>query len=244
VDLVMACGGDGTVTACVTVLAGTGVPLALLPAGTGNLLANNLRIPSDLDGAIDVALHGDRVQIDVGALSAPEKDRFVIMSGIGFDAAMLADANPSLKERIGALAYLVSGLRHLRRQRTEFHVRLDDRAPTIRRAQGVLIGNFGRLQGGLPVLPQACPTDGLLDVGILQTQSMMDWLALAVRILVRRRSPGPGLELFQARRVEVRCDQPQPFQRDGDVLGSRCVLEIEVVPKALTLCVPAQGGRA
>lgn len=115
VDLVLAAGGDGTVMACVTGLAASDVPLAVLPAGTGNLLALNLDLPSDLDDAVDVALHGDRRQLDVGALDGGA-DRFVIMSGLGFDAAMLRDANPTLKTRIGALAYVLSGLRQLRRR--------------------------------------------------------------------------------------------------------------------------------
>ena len=96
VDLVLAAGGDGTVMACVTGLAASDVPLAVLPGGTGNLLALNLDLPSDLDDAVDVALHGDRRQLDVGALDGGA-DRFVIMSGLGFDAAMLRDTNPTLK---------------------------------------------------------------------------------------------------------------------------------------------------
>src|SRR5207249_439378 len=100
-DLVMVAGGDGTVMACVTALAGTDVPLAVLPGGTGNLLANNFEIPRELDGALEVALRGDRRRLDVGAVG---DDRFVIMCGIGFDAAMLRDADSELKARIGAVA--------------------------------------------------------------------------------------------------------------------------------------------
>jgi diacylglycerol kinase family enzyme len=121
-DLVLAAGGDGTVTACVTSLAGSGVPLAVLPSGTGNLLAVNLDLPGDLEGALEVALHGERRRIDVGAIG---DDRFVVMSGIGFDAAMLRGADPALKARIGALAYVLSGLRQLGRRPTEFRIRLD-----------------------------------------------------------------------------------------------------------------------
>ena len=129
VDLVLAAGGDGTVMACVTGLAASDVPLAVLPGGTGNLLGLNLDLPSDLDDAVDVALHGDRRQLDVGALDGGA-DRFVIMSGLGFDAAMLRDANPTLKTRIGPLAYVLSGLRQLRRRPARFRIRLDDQ-PTI-----------------------------------------------------------------------------------------------------------------
>jgi YegS/Rv2252/BmrU family lipid kinase len=240
VDLVMAQGGDGTVMACVTALAGTDVPLAVLPGGTGNLLATNFDVPADLEGAVEVALHGDRVRLDVAAM---DDDRFVVMGGIGFDAAMLRDADPKLKERVGAVAYVVSGFKHLRRRVTRFRLCLDDRPPLERTGQGVLVGNLGRLQGGLPVMPDARPDDGLLDVAVLQTGTVLDWLALAVRVLLRRRRKDPQLETFQARRVEVHCDRPQPVERDGDPLDTpRDHLVIEVVPAALTLCVPRSKG--
>jgi len=235
VDLVMAQGGDGTVMACVTGLAGTDVPLAVLPGGTGNLLAANFDIPSDLDGAVEVALHGERRRLDVAAMG---EDRFVVMGGIGFDAAMLRDADPRLKERLGAVAYVISGLRQLRRRTTRFELHLDDAAPFTRVGQGVLVGNLGRLQGGLPVMPDARPDDGLLDVAVLRTRTLLDWARLAAGVLLRRRRNGPELELFQARRVEVRCDRPQPVERDGDPAGTTDHLVVEIVPRALTLCVP------
>jgi YegS/Rv2252/BmrU family lipid kinase len=238
VELVMAQGGDGTVMACVTGLAGTEVPLAVLPGGTGNLLATNFDIPSDLDGAVEVALEGDRVRLDVAAM---DDDRFVVMGGIGFDAAMLRDADPRLKERLGAVAYVLSGFKHLRRRATRFRLRLDDRR-IDRTGQGVLIGNLGRLQGGLPVMPDARPDDGLLDVAVLQTRTVLDWLALAVRVVARRPRKDPQLELFQARRIEIDCDQPQPVERDGDPAGARDHLVVEVVPSALSLCVPPEKG--
>ena len=241
VDLVMAQGGDGTVMACVTGLAGTEVPLAVLPGGTGNLLATNFDIPSELDEAVEVAIEGDRVRLDVAAM---DDDRFVVMGGIGFDAAMLRDADPRLKETLGAVAYVLSGFKHLRRRVTRFQLRLDDQPPIERTGQGVLIGNLGRLQGGLPVMPDARPDDGLLDVAVLQTRTVLDWLALAARVLLRRRRKDPQLELFQARRVEIHCDTPQPVERDGDPADARDHLVVEVVPRALTLCVPPSKGSA
>ena len=235
VDLVMAQGGDGTVMACVTGLAGTEVPRAVLPGGTGNLLATNFDIPSELDEAVEVAIGGDRVRLDVAAM---DDDRFVVMGGIGFDAAMLRDADPRLKEHLGAVAYVLSGFKHLRRRATRFRLRLDDRR-IDRTGQGVLIGNLGRLQGGLPVMPDARPDDGLLDVAVLQTRTVLDWLVLAAGVLLRRRRKDPQLETFQARRVEVHCDTPLPVERDGDPLDTpRDRLVVEVVPAALTLCVP------
>ncbi len=236
-DLVLAAGGDGTVMACATSLAGGSVPLAVLPSGTGNLLAVNLGLPDDLESALDVALHGGRRRIDVGAIGA---DRFVVMSGIGFDAAMLRGADQALKASIGALAYVLSGLRQLGRRPTEFRIRLDGLPPIIRTGQGVLVGNFGKLQGGIDVLPGAEPDDGLLDVGVLETRSLGGWPRLAGRVLLGHggRLGEPPLELFRARRVEIDCGRPQPVQRDGEPGGRTRQFAVKVVPHALTLCVP------
>ena len=239
VDLVLACGGDGTVMACVTGLAGTDVPLAVLPRGTGNLLASNFDIPGDTGGALEVALHGNRRRIDVGAVG---DDRFVVMSGIGFDAAMLRDTDPKLKRRIRALAYVLSGVRNLRRRPVTFRLRLDDQPPLVRTGQGVLVGNLGRLQGGLPVLPDAEPDDGLLDVAVLKTRTVTDWLKVAVRVLARRRRDDRQMETFRVRRIEVGCDRAQPIECDGDLGEPTDRLVVEVVPAALTLCVPAAEG--
>jgi diacylglycerol kinase family enzyme len=229
--------------ACVSALAGSATPLAVLPGGTGNLLATNFDLPGDLKDAAELALRGRGRRLDVGALEGDglDGDRFVVMSGIGFDAAMLRDADPSLKSRLGAIAYVVSGLRQLRRRPVEYRVTLDGLPPFSRVGQGVLVGNLGRLQGGLEVLPGAEPDDGTLDVGILQTRSLGGWLRLAGRVLFRRGrdgSGGPPLELFRAKRVEVTCKRPQPVERDGDPVPPRRHFAVEILPAALTLCVP------
>jgi diacylglycerol kinase (ATP) len=153
-DAVIATGGDGTVMACATALAGSEMPLAVLPLGTGNLVAANFDIPNDLDAALEIALACRRRRIDLGATG---EGRFVIAAGIGFDAAMLRDANHTLKARIGPLAYVLSALRNLRRPRASYRLRFDGGEELTRRAQGVLVANLGKIQGGLPILPRRCP---------------------------------------------------------------------------------------
>ena len=153
-ELIVVSGGDGTVMACVTALAGGPVPLAVLAAGTGNLLARNFGIPHDLKQAAAVAAQDHRLTIDVGTLG---DRRFAIMAGMGFDAQMLADAPESLKAKVGWPAYILSGARHLLERRHTFTLTLDGQEPLERKGRGVLVGNVGKLQGGLPVLPDADP---------------------------------------------------------------------------------------
>jgi diacylglycerol kinase (ATP) len=239
-DVVIATGGDGTVMACATALAGSEVPLAVLPLGTGNLVAANFDIPTDLDDALEIALACRRRRIDLGTTGNRTGDgRFVVAAGMGFDAAMLRDANHTLKARIGPLAYVWSALRNLRRPRATYHLRLDDGQELTRRAQGVLVANLGKVQGGLPILPDAVPDDGQFDIAMLKTRTLGDWVGVAARILVRSRKTGPDVDTFRARTVALRCDRVQPVQFDGDVVDPTDRLELQIDPFALTLAVPA-----
>jgi diacylglycerol kinase (ATP) len=235
-ELVIASGGDGTVMACATGMAGSDVPLAVVPFGTGNLVAANFDIPTDLDDAIEIALECRWRQVDLGANG---DDRFVIAAGMGFDAEMLRDADKRLKARVGPLAYVISGLKHIRRPRVGFQLRLDDAEPFSRRGQGVMIANLGRIQGGLPVLPDAVPDDGEFDVAVFRTRSLWDWAVVALSVLARRRRRPPEMETFRARSVQVHVSEPQPVQFDGDTVDPATELNLVIDPSALTLAVPA-----
>jgi diacylglycerol kinase family enzyme len=149
-DLVLASGGDGTITACVGGVAKSGVPLGVLPCGTGNLLARNLGLPLSLDEALTVALTGADRRLDVGAANGRP---FVVMAGIGFDAEMLEGADERLKARVGWVAYVLSGLRHLRERPVRMVLRADGGPPQRRWASGVIVGNVGSLQGNVRLLP-------------------------------------------------------------------------------------------
>jgi diacylglycerol kinase family enzyme len=234
VEVVFACGGDGTVMACVGALAGTEVALAVLPAGTGNLLAANLGLPDDAAAGVRVAVAGGRRRIDVGVVDG---QAFAVMAGMGFDALMVGDAHPHLKRWLGWPAYAVSGVRHLRKRRMRVEVRLDDRPPLRRRARSVLVANVGRLQGGIRLLADAQPDDGLLDVALLTPHRLRHWVSLGWAVLVRR-DRVPGLEVFRARRVAVVSDRPHARQLDGDLIAPGDRLDVTVRPKALWLCVP------
>jgi len=232
--VVFACGGDGTVMACATELVGTDVALAVIPSGTGNLLAANLGLSSDVKAAVAVATGGGRRHIDVGVVG---KRCFTVMAGMGFDAQML-DATPErLKKRLGWPAYVVAALRHLRHRPMRVRIRLDGGPPIRRRARTVLVANVGRLQGGIPLLPDAEPDDGYLDVAVLSPHNLGHWLSLAWGVL-RRRSVVPRMETFRATRVEVTSDREQPRELDGDVIEPGRALSVSIKPKALCLCVP------
>lgn len=235
VEVVLACGGDGTVMAVADVLAGTEVALALVPSGTGNLLATNLGIPRDVAQAVEVAVGGQRRRIDVGVVEGA--GTFTVMAGMGFDAAMVGETPDEAKRRFGWAAYVASGLRNLSRRRIALRIRLDGGRWLHRRASTVLIANVGRLQGGIRLLPDAEPDDGLLDVAVLTPRHLSDWLRLAGGVLLQRGGPH-RLETFRARTIEIQTARDEPRELDGDVIAPARRLAARVRPGALILCVP------
>ncbi len=236
VDLVLACGGDGTVIACAEGLAGGRIPLAVIPAGTGNLLARNLRLPFGLDDALVVALTGDDMPLDMGSANGKP---FVVMAGVGLDAKMLESTSESVKKRLGWAAYVISALRHLRDRPMRVRLRADGGPPLRRRAGGVIVGNVGRLQAGVSLLPDAKPDDGLLDAAVLTARGAAGWLALAGQLLLRRGAAARVARLtFRELRIDL--DRPQPWEVDGEVMGRTRQLVINVQAGRLLLRGPAQ----
>jgi diacylglycerol kinase family enzyme len=233
-ELVFACGGDGTVMAAVTALAGSDVALAVLPAGTGNLLAANLGLAGDPATGVEVALEGGRRRIDVGVV---DDQCFAVMAGMGFDAQMLDSTSEVAKKRIGWLAYVGGAVKHLRDRPMRARITIDGGAPMQRRPRAVIVGNVGRLQGGVRLLSKADPADGKLDVAILSPANLGHWARLAWAV-VRKQDRVPLMETYPAERVEIVARSRQQRQLDGDLIEPGRSMTITVKPAALLLCVP------
>jgi undecaprenyl-diphosphatase len=235
VDVVFAAGGDGTVMACANAVTGTDTALAIVPCGTGNLLARNLELPIRPRDAVELATENVWRRLDVGVVDG--EHCFLVMAGMGFDAQMLHDAPAALKARIGWAAYGVAAARHLCEIPMRLRITLDDGDPVSRRARAVLIGNVGRLQGGVRLLPQARPDDGMLDVAVLMPPRRRNWFMLAWALLRQRRTPA-ALEVMRARRIHIESDQEHPRELDGDLIDPSNAMTVTVLPAALWLCVP------
>ena len=235
VDLVLACGGDGTVTACAEGVAGAGVPLAIVPMGTGNLLARNLGLPVDLDAALAVAFAGKDTPIDAGTANGTP---FVVMAGLGLDARMISDTSEPLKRRLGWAAYALSVIRHLRDLPMRVTLTVDGGRPVRLRPSAVIAGNVGWLRGGIPLLPDARPDDGMLDAVALRARGLGGWIAIAGHVLLRRGESG-RVTRFVFREMIVETASPQPWELDGESMGSTSRLVIAAQPGRLLLRLPA-----
>jgi YegS/Rv2252/BmrU family lipid kinase len=239
-DLVIVCGGDGTVREVCAELAGTGIPVGIIPAGTGNLLARNLDVPLYLRSAIDVALNGQDRAIDLVRVGGDgiEDTHFMVMAGMGFDAAIMEGVNEEIKKKIGWIAYVVSGLRSLMFPAIKVEIQIDDEKPTTHRARTVVVGNVGFLQAGMPLLPDATIDDGILDVVIIHPRQFLSWITVASRVLRKSTIVDETLDRRTGSRVRVKASAPTPRQLDGDSIGEGRELWMECIHGRLLVRVP------
>ena len=209
-DLVFAWGGDGTVQRCIDAMAGSDATLAILPAGTANLLATNLGVPADLEAALEIGLHGGRRRLDTGTVNG---EHFAVMAGCGFDARMIGDADRRLKDRFGRAAYVWTGARNLRAAAVPGTIRIDKQLWFSGDLSCVLVGNVGSLFGGMTVFQDAEPDDGRLDVGVVTATGVTSWMrGLRPPRRRQRRTGLPFVRTTVAHRIDVRLDRPRALR--------------------------------
>ncbi len=234
-DLVFVWGGDGTVQRCLEVVASAGVAMAILPAGTANLLATNLGIPEELTVAVDIGLYGARRKLDVGVING---EQFAVMAGAGFDANMMREADGGLKDRFGRLAYVWTGLRATGRSTRQAKINVDGKSWFKGRASCILLGNMGTLTGGLTAFPDASPDDGLLEVGVVTAEGALQWARVLARLATGRADRSPLARMTRGARVSIDLDHSTAYELDGGARSPKRRLRASVLPRAVTVCVP------
>ncbi|HEX6663116.1 MAG TPA: diacylglycerol kinase family protein [Gaiellaceae bacterium] len=234
-ELVFAWGGDGLVQRCIDALAGSDIPLGVLPAGTSNLLATNLELPLDIADAVAVGLGGERRRIDVGRING---ERFAVMAGSGIDAAMIRDADRGLKDRLGRVAYVWAGLKNLRSDPFVAKVKVDGVSWFKGDVTCVLIGNLGGLFEGIEVFGDARPDDGKLEVGVITADGFAQWARTAARTMVAAADTSPFVQATKAQSVKVKLNRKVLYELDGGDRSKTKSFKVKVEPAAVTLCVP------
>lgn len=243
-DLVIACGGDGTVRMVAQTLRHTGVPLGIVPTGTANIFARNLLLPlHSTDRAIATALHGAEAMVDLGVAlttsrSLVEEHIFLVLAGIGNDAATVQGTHDTLKSGLGPLgwlAYAESAARHALRPPAAMTVRYPGEDARQVRAWSVIAGSCGKVPGGVEVFPGAVIDDGLLDVLEVSVTNPLQWVPIAAKGLLHLRSEPSGLRHRLSAAVMVESEDPLPVQLDGDVVTGVTRLEISTDHRAITV---------
>ncbi|RPF20428.1 diacylglycerol/lipid kinase family protein [Myceligenerans xiligouense] len=252
--VVIVAGGDGTIRAVAEVVERSGTPLAIVPAGTGNLLARDLGLLTGLEASVRTAFTGADRPIDVGVAELEREDGtvsthlFLVMTGIGLDASMATGTSTTLKRRIGWLAYVDPISRSvLGNQRFSLHYRVDGGPERSIQAHTVIVGNCGTLTAGMLLLPDAEVDDGLLDVVLLRPEGFWQWLEVGSRLtlggLLKRTDRGRvvlraaprlrAMEYVRGARFAARFDSPQDIELDGDSFGAVTAARIGLRPGAL-----------
>ena len=258
--LVMASGGDGTVRAVAEVLSGTGVLLALVPQGTGNVLARNLGMPlGNVEEAVRAAFRGHNRTIDMGlarilrADETEEEHAFLVLAGMGLDARTISGTRSTLKKRLGWLAYVDAGVRTMLKDRPlHIHYTVDGSAVKSLAVYTVMIGNCGLLPGGVLLIPDAKLDDGKLDAVALRPLGAFSWLRIWNKIgwengVLRKTKSGRkiinlvndtrSVTNVQAKHFALSVRQPEAVQLDGDDFGLALAVNGTVLPAALTVRV-------
>jgi diacylglycerol kinase family enzyme len=260
--VVIAAGGDGTVRAVGEALRDSGVSLALLPSGTGNLLARNLDLPlTNIDAALSVAFGPDSRVIDLGMVEITRADgdseehAFLVMAGLGLDAKMIKNTNSRLKKAVGWLAYvdgITRSLPELKPVRLSY--RLDGGPERSVNVHTIIVGNCGMLPGGLLLMPDAKPDDGILDIAALRPRGPFGWAKVWRKVawengVLRRSALGRRIidlskdvrdvTYLTGKELRMTVERPEEFQLDGDEFGEAKSVRTWVDPGALTVKVAA-----
>jgi YegS/Rv2252/BmrU family lipid kinase len=236
-DLVFVWGGDGMVQRSVDALAGTDAALAIVPAGTANLLASNLGIPKDIEGAVRTGLHGTRRALDLGVVNG---ERFAVMAGAGFDARMIRAADRGMKDRVGRLAYVFTGAKNLRGGRTPTRIDVDGTRWFDDDASCVLVANVGTILGGVEAFEHAQPDDGRLEVGVVTADGILQWTRALSRTAFGHAEKSPFVRTTSGRKIDVRLGEPTPYELDGGDRDPTKRLKVRVEPHAIRVCVPEE----
>ena len=234
-EVIFIWGGDGTVQQCINALADTKAVLAILPAGTANLLAINLKIPLDISKAVSVGLQGIRRSLDTGSFNG---EHFAVMAGTGFDAFVIKEASSKLKDKIGRLAYFYSGTKNLSARRVKAVIEVDGREYFKGKVSCVFIGNVSKGTGGIEVFKEAKPDDGILELAVVTAKNPIDWARTLGRVTQGKAEKSPFVELTHGKEFRFTFKRQFPYEIDGSERKAVKKMHIKVHPLSITICVP------
>ena len=240
VDLIAAYGGDGTVMEVASGLQNTGIPMAILPGGTGNILSIELGVPQNLQEACALITQPEKSRlrtIDLGITNNKKGPAFALRAGVGLEAAMLEGTDRELKERYGIFAYIMGATQALRNVKEIHYNLILDGEPFECSGISCLIANAGYFGvPGLVLDPKIKIDDGFLDVFVLRKMDLVQLFSLAATIVGGNELKDKALH-WQVQSVSIEADPVQCTQADGEMLGES-PLEIKVSKGALQVLVP------
>ena len=258
--LIIAAGGDGTVRAVAEALRGSDATLSLLPSGTGNLLARNLKLTlNDMDHSLASAFTGHDRAIDIARIKIERSDRsvdehsYLVMAGLGIDAKMIANTDDDLKAKAGWLAYVKAiALVFKDKNDLNFRYKLDQNKERHVRAHSIMIGNCGSLPANILLMPDAAVDDGVFDVLVLSPKGVFGWVQIFTKVFwengvlsrtkAGRKLPTKDVEALKyttGTTLKLRLARAEELELDGDGFGKAIAFKTWLEPGALKVRVPA-----
>lgn len=252
-EKILVAGGDGTLRVVVQEVADKDVAIGIIPIGTGNVLARNLKLPLAIDSSVARALKGSAYEIDLGLarLIRPdgslEEFLFTGIAGVGMDARLMQNTQPELKRKVGWIAYIEGGIRSLPLKFEKFDVTIGNQTRTLK-SYSLLVGNVGWLPGAISMMPDARLDDGQLDMAAIGPRRIWNWIDFFSRITWQNRVVRPlalgrkwmeatanvkTLENLSGERIRIRPHHPAPMQLDGDPIGEVIEVDFSIRSKAI-----------
>ena len=235
-DLIFVWGGDGTVQQVIDAVADSKTAIAILPAGTANLLATNLLVPIDLKEAVEVGLTGERRALDTGTING---EHFAVMAGAGFDALMIRDADGGLKDRIGRAAYVWTAARSMKARPMRATVEVDGRRFFKGKVSCILVGNVSKVLGGIEAFTGSRPDDGILELGVVTAKSRVQWARALGQVAFGQSENSPFVQTTRGTSFKIDFAGKFGYEVDGGVRLATKHLRVKVHPGSVTVCVPA-----
>lgn len=250
---ILVAGGDGTLRKVVQAVSGSKVSVGIIPIGTGNVLARNLKLPLTIESAIARAMAGRDYEIDLGLAKVVRPDGsleeflFTGIAGVGMDAKLMQNTQPELKRRVGWIAYIEGGIRSLPLKFEKFDVTINNQTRTLK-SYSLLVGNVGWLPGAISMMPDARLDDGILDMAAIGPRRIWNWIDFFSRITWQNKVVRPialgrkwmeatanvkTLENLSGERIRIRPHNPTAMQLDGDPVGEVIEVEFSIKSKAL-----------
>lgn len=239
VDAIIACGGDGTLSAAAAALVGTSIPLGVISRGTANAFANALDLPDTIDAACRNILAGATRTVDAAICNGQP---MVLLAGIGFEAEAVEQANRDAKNRFGMLAYVLAGFKQLRELESfDVEIETDDRVISLS-AAAITVANAAPATSVLAQGPAGVVVDdGLLDVTIVAPANRAGAIAATYHLLQTALTGNPAerddIGYLRTRRVKITTTPEQKVVLDGELIGTTPI-EVECIPNGLTVFAP------
>jgi diacylglycerol kinase (ATP) len=242
-DLILVAGGDGTINEAVNGMVNSDVPLGILPAGTANVLANELGIGQSMERAAEVLVRSSKERVALGLISSEIgsgrqdlRRHFLLMAGAGLDAEIVHNLNQRMKEAFGKVAYWIGGFSKVGRRIPEFTVLADGREY---RASFALLSRVRNYGGDLEIAPTISLLDDEFEMVLFEGESSLGFLKYMLAVVVRQQQTMRGITILRTRQAEFSApaDSKIHLQVDGEYAGL-APARVEIVPNALTLLVP------